>query len=201
MEPAVIKRYIYISGMGLFLAWALWSALSPGREPGDFHTQMGDTRLSSGKYEEALEHFGQALAEAPDHRGALMGRALVFIHTERDEAAVETLTDLIDELDSTLETHDLTGRGALAAAYANRGIVHDRNGRHELALRDYRTALATDPETVKGPGLWDRIIHGTPQPSNVAKRAAYLTEQLELPEDQRVMLVPEKDAAQRGYKP
>lgn len=201
MNPAVLKRFIFIAGVGLFIAFALWIMLAPGREPGDFHTQMGDTRLGSGQYQEALEYFDQALEEMPDHRGALMGRALVFIHTDRHDLAVDQLDYLIDFLERTLEDHDLTGRGTLAAAYANRGIVHDRNGRHEQALADYQEALATDPESVKGPRIWDRILYGTPQPSTIAKRAAYLREQFELPEEKRVLLIPEEDAKERTYKP
>jgi tetratricopeptide (TPR) repeat protein len=201
MSPAVIRRYVFIMGITLAVVFALWIFLAPGRAPGDFHTQTGDIRLGSGKYDEALEEFDLALEEMPDHRGALMGRALVFIHTGQDERAVDQLTYLIDYLRRTLAEDDLTGQGTLAAAYANRGIVHDRNGRHEEALEDYRAALRTDPETLEGPGLLDRIVHGTPRPSTVAKRAAYLEEQFKLPEDQRVMLMPEVDAKERSYKP
>ena len=201
MNPSVIRRYVFIMGITLAVVFALWIFLAPGRAPGDFHTQTGDIRLGSGKYDEALEQFDLALEEMPDHRGALMGRALVFIHTGQDARAVDQLTYLIDYLHRTLAEDDLTGQGTLAAAYANRGIVHDRNGRHEEALEDYRAALRTDPETLEGPGLLDRIVHGTPRPSTVAKRAAYLEAQFKLPEDQRVMLMPEVDAKERTYKP
>jgi tetratricopeptide (TPR) repeat protein len=201
MTPEVIRRYVFIMGTALAVVFALWLFLSPGRAPGDFHTETGDIRLGSGKYDEALEQFDRALKEMPNHRGALMGRALVFIHTGQDERAVDQLTYLIEYLDDSLADDDLTGRGTLAAAYANRGIVHDRNGRHEEALQDYLSALRTDPEPLEGPGLLDRIVHQTPRPSTVAKRAAYLTEQFKLPEAERVLLVPELDEKERTYKP
>lgn len=201
MRPEVLRRYVLMMGITLAVVFVLWILLSPGRAPGDFHTETGDIRLGSGRYEEALEQFEAALVEMPDHRGALMGKALVFIHTGQDERAVEQLTYLIDYLGRTLADDDLTGQGTLAAAYANRGIVHDRNGRHEQALQDYLSALRTDPEPLEGPGLLDRIVHQTPRPSTVAKRAAYLIEQFKLPEDERVMLVPELDARERSYKP
>lgn len=201
MRPEVLRRYVLMMGITLAAMFVLWILLSPGRAPGDFHTETGDIRLGSGRYEEALEEFDAALAEMPDHRGALMGKALVYIHTGQDERAVEQLTYLIDYLDRTLADDDLTGQGTLAAAYANRGIVHDRNGRHEQALQDYQSALRTDPEPLEGPGMLDRIVHQTPRPSTVAKRAAYLIEQFKLPEDERVMLVPELDAKERSYKP
>ncbi len=96
---------------------------------------------------------------------------------------------------------DTTGRGVLAGAYANRGILHDREGRFEAALADYRKALAIDAGAVDGPGLMDKILFGNAQPSTVAKRAAYLERQLALPEDQRLLRVPELDARQRMHKP
>ncbi len=40
-----------------------------------------------------------------------------------------------------------------------------------------------------------------PAPATVRQRAIYLTKQLALPEDQRVLQIPEKDAEQRIYKP
>jgi tetratricopeptide (TPR) repeat protein len=201
VSPSVIRRYVFIMGITLAVVFALWIFLAPGRAPGDFHTQTGDIRLGSGKYDEALEEFDLALEEMPDHRGALMGRALVFIHTGQDDQAVEQLTYLIKYLDDTLADDDRTGRGTLAAAYANRGIVHDRNGRHEEALQDYLSALRTDPEPLEGPGILDRIVHQTPRPATVAKRAAYLTEQFKLPENERVLLMPELDEKERTYKP
>ncbi len=89
----------------------------------------------------------------------------------------------------------------LAAAFANRGILHDRGGRYAAALADYRQALAVDAGAVDGPGLFHKILYGNAQPSNIAKRADYIEQQLALPEDQRLLRVPEIDARQRMHKP
>ena len=89
----------------------------------------------------------------------------------------------------------------LSGAYANRGILHDRLGRYEAALADYRQALVIDPEAVAGPGLLHRILYGDARPAAVRQRAAYLEHQLALPESERVMRVPELDERQRMYKP
>ena len=77
-----------------------------------------------------------------------MGRALVFIKTDRHDNAIAELSYLIDFSNRTLSADDSTGRGVLTAAYANRGIVHDRAGHHEKAFADYVATLRTDEESV-----------------------------------------------------
>ena len=118
----------------------------------------------------------------------------------RQIKAVDQLTYLIDFLKDTLTKEDRTGRGVLAAAYANRGIVHDRDGRYEEALKDYIRALSVDEEAVEGPGVIDKILYEA-NPSSVRKRAKYLFAQLKKPESERVMRIPEIDAKERMYKP
>ena len=203
MNPQVLRRFIFFMVLLMLfggLTYLIFGS-SLTREPGDFETQMGDQRLKDGLYDEALAEFDKALEESPDHRGALMGRALVFIQTEQYEAATAELDYLIDFLTGSLEPDDVTGRGALAAAYANRGIVRDRQGDYQAALDDYVRALTVDEETVSGPGIVHKILYGSDDVSSVRKRAQHLYEQLQLPEDQRLMRVPEIDAKQRMHKP
>ena len=152
-------------------------------------------------YDGALESFAKALAEQPDHRGALMGRAIIFLQTGRDEEAESEFNYLIDFLERTLESDDPTGRGVLAAAFANRGILYDRTARYEMALADYIRSLQIDAEAVSGPGIIDNIILYSIDPSSVRDRAIYLKGQLDLPEDQRKMRIPELDDQQRMHKP
>jgi tetratricopeptide (TPR) repeat protein len=202
MSPFVLQRFIktaivvMVVGALAILGYK-WYA---NQEPGDYYVRQGDIRLSDGEYDEALESFDKALAEMPDHRGALMGRALVFIQTERYDEAIAELSYLIAYLDRTLRPDDLTGKGTLAAAHANLGIVYDRQGRYEKALDEYASALNTDEESVEGPGLIDKILYDA-DPSTVRDRAVYIYEQLQLPEDERLLSVPELDAQERMYKP
>lgn len=180
-----------------------WPILSPyfDRPAGDFETEMGSNRLEDGQYRAALEYFDKALEVAPDHRGALMGRALVFIQTEDYPDAIAELDYLIEVLTATLDETDATGVGTLAAAYANRGIVYDRTGEYEKALADYIEALKIDDETVDGPGIIHKILYGSDNLSTVRDRAQYLHEQLALPESERILRIPELDEQQRMYKP
>jgi hypothetical protein len=46
-----------------------------------------------------------------------------------------------------------------------------------------------------------KILYGSEDVSTVRDRARYIYEQLQLPEDQRLMRVPELDEKQRMYKP
>lgn len=202
MSPSVLQRFIKIALVALIVGGLAMLAVDwfKSQEPGDYYVRQGDIRLSDRKYDEALESFDKALAEMPDHRGALMGRALVFIQTERYDEAIAELKYLIDFLNRTLDPEDLTGRGTLAAAHANLGIIYDRQARYEDALEEYASALNTDEDSVEGPGLVHKILHDA-DPSTVRDRALYIYEQLQLPEDERLLSVPELDAQERMYKP
>lgn len=172
-----------------------------GGPPGDYETRQGDIHLSAGDFPAALRHFEAALAVSPDHRGAMMGRAIVLLQTNQWAAAEAAFDALIAQLTTQTTADDRTGRGALAAAYANRGVLRDRTGRFDAALADYREALRVDRSAVAGPGLIDRVLHGDPRPSTVAQRAAFLEAQLQLPEAERHLRLPVEDDRQWMYKP
>jgi tetratricopeptide (TPR) repeat protein len=203
MNPKVLRRYIVVAAIATFAMFSVWTLIMVffSEAPGDYYTREGDIRLGDSRYDEAMTSFNAALAEEPNHRGALMGRALVYIRTSKLVEAVAELTYLIKYLEKTLEEDDRTGWAALASAYANRGIIHDRRGKYRKALADYVKALNTDEGTLGGPSLFDKILYGTSQPSTVRKRAIYLSQQLALPPGKQLLRVPEADAMQRMYKP
>lgn len=204
MTSQPTRRFaVLLAAIGLALV-VLWSLLKPylfDAPPGDYEVRQGDILLTDGKYDAAIERFDAALAMSPDHRGALMGKGIAYLQSDRPAQAEAVFTHLIDRLPGTLAADDATGRGVLSGAYANRGILHDRLGKYEAALADYEQALAIDPEAVAGPGLLHRILYGDARPAAVRQRAAYLQRQLALPESERVMRVPELDERQRMYKP
>lgn len=187
----------------VLLALVVWGAMGGYTRvpPGDYETRQGDILLEDGKFDLALNRFEAALAAKPDHRGAMMGRAVSLLQQGQTETAEDAFGDLIAFLEKSLTPGDVTGRGALAAAHANRGILYDRGQQPERALADYRRALAIDAEAVAGPGLVDRVLYGTPDAASVAKRVAYLEAQMSLPPEQRVLSRPEIDSRQRMHKP
>ena len=203
MNPRILKRFvIYMAILTVvsFLGWELIGGFLK-QEPGDYHTKRGDQFLSSKEYDAALEQFDLALEEMNNHRGALAGRAAVFIQTERYEEALAELDHLINFLTRNVEPDDATGIGALAAAYANRGIVYDRLEQYEKALESYIEALKIDSGAVEGPGVIHKILYGSERVSSVHDRARYLHEQLQLPEEERVLKIDELDDRQRMHKP
>ena len=184
----------------MFTVWALVRSFM-NRPPGDYETEVCDMRLKDKLYDEALQSANTALEKTPNHRGAIMCKALVFISQKMYTEATEELNYLINFLEKTIEDDDRTGIGTLAAAYANRGIIKDRNKNYEEALQDYIKALGIDHEAVAGPGLGTVILNYKYKSSSVRERALYLNDQLQLPEDERVLSIQELDEGQVMHKP
>lgn len=198
-----LRRWGLMIGGLILLVIVIWGVSTGylGAPPGDYETRQGNILLTDRTFDQALDRFDAALAAHPGHRGAMMGRAIALLQLDRTDAAEEAFDALIAILRETMTADDPAGRGALAAAYADRGILFDRSGQPEKALADYRRALATNAEAVTGPGWVDKVLYGTPNPATVAKRIAYLEAQMQLPPEQRVLARPEIDARQRMYKP
>jgi len=203
-NPAILKRFIKYLAIATVVMFTIWTMkqVFVDRPPGDYYVEEGGLRLQDKLYEKALVSFDNALKEQPDHRGALMGRGIAFMLMGRPTEAEAEFSYLIKYLERTLpeSKDDRTGIGALASAYANRGILRDRTNRHELALEDYKKALNVDYEAVEGPGVVDRILYSA-QPSTIEKRALYLQAQFKLPVAERVLRMPEQDDQQRMHKP
>ena len=184
----------------MFTVWALVRSFM-NRPPGDYETEVCDMRLKDKLYDQALQAANTALEKSPDHRGAVMCKALVFISQKMYLEATEELNYLINFLEKTVKDDDLTGVGTLAAAYANRGIIKDRKKDYQGALQDYLKALGIDHKAVAGPGLGTVILNYKFKSSSVKERALYLNEQLQLPKDERVLSIKELDEGQVMHKP
>jgi len=186
-----------------FVMFTVWGFVKSfmNRPAGDYETEVCDIRLKDKKYEQALEAANKALGKTPNHRGAMMCKALIFISEKKYVEADKVLSNLIFFLEKNLEDDDTTGIGTLAAAYANRGIIKDRTKNYEGALKDYVKALGIDHEAVAGPGLGTVILNYKFKSSSVKERALYLNEQLQLPEDERVLRIKELDEGQVMHKP
>ena len=199
----VLKRFIIYMAILTFVMFTVWAFVRSfmDRPAGDYETEVCDIRLKDKLYEKALTAANIALEKTPNHRGALMCKALVFISEKKYIKANKVLTDLIIFLEKNVEEDDTTGIGTLAAAYANRGIIKDREKDYQGALKDYIKALGIDHEAVAGPGLGTVILNYKFKSSSVKDRALYLNEQLQLPEDERVLSIQELDEGQVMHKP
>ena len=199
----ILKRFVVYMAVLTFVMFTAWAIVKSfmDRPPGDYETEVCDMRLKDKEYDKALEAANTALNKTPNHRGALMCRALIFISKKQYPEATQELNNLIIFLEKNVEDDDKTGKGTLAAAYANRGIIKDRNKKYKEALKDYIKALGIDHEAVAGPGLGTIILNYKFKSSSVRERALYLNEQLQLPEEERVLIIKELDEGQVMHKP
>ena len=199
----IIKRFVIYMAILTFVMFTVWGFVRSfmNRPPGDYETEVCDIRLKDKKYDEALKAANIALEKTPNHRGAVMCKALIFISQKKYLEANEELTNLINFLEKNVKDDDKTGIGTLAAAYANRGIIKDRNKDYEGAFQDYVKALGIDHVAVAGPGLGTIILNYKFKSSSVKERALYLNEQLQLPESERVLRIKELDEGQVMHKP
>ena len=203
MSTKVLRRFIIYMAILTFVMFTVWALVRSfmNRPPGDYETEVCDMRLKDKLYDQALQAANTALEKSPDHRGAIMCKALVFISQKMYLEATEELNYLINFLKKTVKDDDLTGVGTLAAAYANRGIIKDRKKDYQGALQDYLKALGIDHKAVAGPGLGTVILNFKFKSSSVKERALYLNEQLQLPESERVLKIQELDEGQVMHKP
>ena len=203
MSTKVLRRFIINMAILTFVMFTVWALVRSfmNRPPGDYETEVCDMRLKDKLYDQALQAANTALEKSPDHRGAVMCKALVFISQKMYLEATEELNYLINFLEKTVKDDDPTGIGTLAAAYANRGIIKDRKKDYQGALQDYIKALGIDHEAVAGPGLGTVILNYKFKSSSVKERALYLNEQLQLPESERVLKIQELDEGQVMHKP
>ena len=199
----VLKRFIIYMAILTFVMFTVWAFVKSfkNRPPGDYETEVCDNRLKDKLYEKALTAANLALTKTSNHRGAIMCKALVYISQKDYTLAINELDYLIIFLEKNISPDDKTGVGTLAAAYANRGIIKDRTKNYEGALKDYIKALGIDDEAVAGPGLGTIILNYKFKSSSVRDRALYLNEQLQLPENERVLSIKELDEGQVMHKP
>ena len=199
----ILKRFVIYMAILTFIMFTVWAFVRSfmNRPPGDYETEICDIRLKDKQYDKAIIAANTALQKTPNHRGAIMCKALIFISQKNYFKATQELDYLINFLENNVKEDDKTGIGTLAAAYANRGIIKDRNKDYGGALKDYIKALGIDGEAVAGPGLGTIILNYKFKSSSVKERALYLNEQLQLPESERVLRIQELDEGQVMHKP
>jgi tetratricopeptide (TPR) repeat protein len=187
-----LYRFLKYTAISLTLLWAGWMAYDSffsGSQPGEYAYHAGTNFFADGNYKQALKEYEAALSEDPEYLPALRGRAEALIMLDRESEAIESYDELIARQPDN------------AGHYANRGIAYDRLGEYENALANYEKSLSLDAEVGEGPGWLTRFFRKQAEkPPGIPERAGYLRAQLALPPAERVLRIPEQDAAQRPYK-
>ncbi len=140
-------------------------------------------------FKDALEQYKAAIKHDPENLYFLEGQARSLMSLNRNGDAIEIFLEVI-KLNENFET-----------AYSNLGILYDRSGDYNKAIIYYSKALQINPELSKGMHWLDRLLRNVKkEPSNISQRLYYLKRQMLLPENERVLSIPEEDKKQLNYE-
>ena len=81
----ILKRFVIYMAILTFVMFTVWAFVKSfmNRPAGDYETEVCDIRLKDKKYDEALDAANRALEKTPNHRGAIMCKALIFISQKK----------------------------------------------------------------------------------------------------------------------
>ncbi len=196
-----LYKTLKIVAIALGLAWVGWAAydnFSGDDSPHRMALETGRKYFKDGDYESALTEFRAILDQAPGQIEALDGLARSLMQLDRPDQAMQAFNAVLARAPDYAETPAM--KPLFGATYANRGILNDRLGNYEAAIVDYERAAALEQELDEGPHWLIRFLRNQPEAqATILQRAQYLRAQLALPEDERLLRVPEKDAEQRPY--
>ena len=85
VNASVLKRFVIYMAILTFVMFTVWALVRSfmNRPPGDYETEVCDMRLKDKLYDQAIKAANIALEKSPDHRGAIMCKALVFISQKK----------------------------------------------------------------------------------------------------------------------
>jgi len=159
------------------------------RNPNAAIYQAAADAFDDGNWSRARDLFRTVITAEAGNLGARRGLANSLVQMAQFDAALRTMNEVIAaEPDN-------------GCNYATRGIIQDHRGRHTLAIGDYDRAVRACPDAINGMSWMRRVLTNThEQPPTISERLGYLRRQMALPQDQRVLRVPELDDAQKPWK-
>jgi tetratricopeptide (TPR) repeat protein len=199
MDDRLYKTLKFVA-IFLALGWVGWAAYDnfSNQDPHVLGLETGRKFFKDGDYANALREFEAILAVDSQQIMALDGIARSLMQLGRNDEAMQTFDAVIARAPDY--EHKPDEKSLLGAAHANRGILNDRMGNYEAAIADYEKAAQLDEELNEGPHWLVRFLRNQPeQQATILQRAEYLRAQLALPEEERLLRVPDKDAEQRTY--
>lgn len=183
-----LLKWVAVCGVVLWLGYEVYRHFA-GMGPGDVLYIDGSNLFKDQRYEQSAKYFQGALEENPQHAAALRGLANSYVQLKRYDDALTAIERAI-KIDPEF-----------GGNYAIRGIIYDHSGRHRQAMADYELSLKKSPEVAEGMHWLDRLLYNVQErPPTVEDRLAYLKQQFQLPESERVLQIPEIDDQQRPYE-
>ena len=151
--------------------------------------EAGNRYFEDGQYVDASKNFAAVIDRDSNNIEAIRGLARSYMQLEKQHEALELFNRAIKLAPD------------YAPSYANRGILYDRMQQYTLAVADYRHALQLQPELAQGPGWLTRFLRNQAErPPSILDRLNYLQQELQKPESERLLQLPEQDQQQRPYK-
>ena len=176
--------------LGVFvIAWSIYDGALRQSIPGENKYHSANKYFEDGHYQQAKLSYQACLSVNPDFIQAKRGLARSLMQLNEYEESLIVFNEVIDE------------EPTFAASYANRGILYDRMGRYPEAIKDYNKAIELDESILDGPSWITRFLRNQEdKPPNVHERALYLQNELQKPQDEQLLKVPELDELQKPYK-
>ena len=172
-----------------WIGWSLYDGAFREKVGGESAYHAGNKFFEDGLYKDALKSYQDALRKNPQFINAKRGVARSLMQLGQNEKALETFNEVI------------ASEPEFGASYANRGILNDRMGNYKAAIADYNKAIQLNPELAEGPKWLTRFLRNQAEkPPTILDRMKYLQAEMDKPEDQRVLQLPDKDEGQRPYK-
>ncbi len=179
-----ISLFLFI----LFSLWLIWDHFINRPEDAK-HYLTANNAFKDKNYDLALKEYFKSLKFNQEDVYSLEGVARSYMELKLYDDSENFFIKAIN-IDSDF-----------APAYANLGILYDRQKKYELAIFNYKKALQLDAELSKGMHWIDRLLYDVREtPSNIADRAIYLEKQLNLPENERILNLPNIDDKQLNYE-
>ena len=172
----------------LFSSWLIWEHFVK-RPPELKHYLTANTAFKDKNYDLSLEEYFNALK-----------------YNKLDVYIIEGIARSYMELNQYLEAKEyfymaIDLNPNFAPAYANLGVLYDRQKQYMKAVTYYKKAISIDNELSEGMHWLDRLLYDVREtPPTILERSKYIEEQLKLPLNERVLSVPQLDEEQLNYE-
>lgn len=172
----------------LFTCWLLYDHFI-NRPPEMRYYLSGNTAFKDKRYDTSLENYFKA-----------------FSYDQTDVYIIEGIARSYMELndyENSLKYFDLAIKTdkEFAPAYANLGVLYDRKKDYINAIKYYDTALRLDKELSEGMHWIDRLLYDVREkPPTIMDRLKYLNDQMNLPENKRILSIDNINKEQINYE-